>query len=461
MDSLNVLVIAYYFPPMALSGVQRISKFVKYLPEYGWNPIVLTTSAPYYQYDYSLLDELIEKNIKIYRTDENLSKSTKKINKTNLETKEDNENFGENQKNINNSDHFTLSYPGRLRQRLQAIILQTIFQPDSRRMWKKKALKTAEKIFEENEIDLILATAPPFTDFLVAEELSDKYNIPFILDYRDLWVDNPYYFYSTIFHKNYAVKLENRILTKAARTIVITREMKNAILQRYRFLNHNDITIIPHGYDQEDIEKAKSHQQHTPEIFPLNNNIKHSKFIITHSGLFSQDLTPKYLFQAVSELIQEKPEMKDTLEIRMVGIMQKKFLKMINKLNLQENIKTLGYLNHIQSVQALVQSYVLWLMMPNGLVTPGRLFEYLGARKPIIFSSPKSELTQIVESTGAGIITSPNDMKELKKAILNYYNLWKKNSLPIPNESVVEKYERKELTRQLAKELAYCVKLFR
>ncbi|HRS01311.1 MAG TPA: glycosyltransferase [Bacteroidota bacterium] len=460
MDSLNVLVIAYYFPPMALSGVQRISKFVKYLPEFGWNPIVLTTNAPYYQFDNSLLDELIQKNIKIYRTDENRSKSLKNNNKQNSEEK-NNENLGEYKRNINNNNQFTFSYPGRFRQRLQAIILQTIFQPDSRRMWKKKALKTAETIFQENDIDLILATAPPFTDFLVAEELSDKYNIPFILDYRDLWVDNPYYIYTTVFHKNYAVKLENRILTKAARTIVITREMKNRLLQRYRFLNHNDITIIPHGYDQEDFDKARTFQQNTSEIFPLNKNTKKSKFIITHSGLFSQDLTPKYLFQAVSELIQEKPEMKDTLEIRMVGILQKKFIKMINKLNLQDNVKAPGYLNHIQSLQALLQSDVLWLMMPNGLVTPGRLFEYLGARKPIIFSSPKSDLTQIVESTGAGIITQPNDVKELKKAILNYYNLWKKNSLPIPNESVIEKYERKELTRQLAKELAYCVKLFR
>lgn len=459
MDFLNVLVIAYYFPPMALSGVQRISKFVKYLPEYGWNPIVLTSNSPYYAFDNTLLDELNDKNIQIYRTEENISKLTKKK----IIRENDNPNLANNYENKDKTDNpkFQMNYPSRLRQRVQAIALQSILQPDTRILWKKKALNTAEKIFKENDIDLILATAPPFTDFLIAEELSDKYNVPFILDYRDLWVDNPYYFYATPFHKNYAIKLEHRILTKAARTIVITREMKNRLLQRYRFLNHNDISIIPHGYDADDFEKAMLQDYDSENIFSTHNGNKNSKFILTHSGLFSQDLTPVYLFKAISELLQDYPEMKDKVEVRMVGILQKKFIKMINKMNLQEIVKSTGYLNHLLTIQLLMQSDVLWLMMPNPIVTPGRLFEYLGTKKPIIFSSPKSELTQIVENTGAGIITPHNNIDELKKAILHFYNLWKKNSLPIPNNSVIEKYERKELTRQLAKELAYCVKLFR
>ncbi|MEN6510634.1 MAG: glycosyltransferase [Chloroherpetonaceae bacterium] len=454
MDFLNVLVIAYYFPPMALSGVQRISKFVKYLPEYGWNPIVLTSDAPYYAFDNSLLDELNEKNIKIYRTEEDVSKFLKKKNKQ-IPNPQDSEQISEEKVKLQ------LSYPGRFRQRFQAMALQTILQPDTRIAWKKKAMSTAEKIMAENEIDLILATAPPYTDFLIAEELSEKYNVPYILDYRDLWVDNPYNFYATIFHKNYAMKLETNALMRSSRIIVITREMKNRLLQRYRFLNHNDISIIPHGYDAEDFENARLQNPKLANNSPLKADTKKNKFIITHSGLFSQDLTPKYLFQAISELIKEYPEMKDHFELRMVGILQKKFIKMIDKLQLQDIVKNTGYLDHISSIQTLMSSDVLWLMMPNALVTPGRLFEYLGAGKPIIFSSPKSELTQIVESTNAAIITPPNSADELKKAILSYFNLWKRNSLPKPDRAISEKYERKELTRQLAKELAYCAKLFR
>jgi hypothetical protein len=98
------------------------------------------------------------------------------------------------------------------------------------------------------------------------------------------------------------------------------------------------------------------------------------------------------------------------------------------------------------------------MMMPNGIVTPSRFYEYLGARKPIIFTSPESELTRIAESTNAAIITDYKNVDEIKNAIFNYYKKWKSNSLPIPNENIVEKFERKGLTQLLSKELALCVK---
>jgi plasmid rolling circle replication initiator protein Rep len=97
-------------------------------------------------------------------------------------------------------------------------------------------------------------------------------------------------------------------------------------------------------------------------------------------------------------------------------------------------------------------------MIPNSIVTPSRFYEYLGARKPIIFSSPESELTRIAESTKAAIITKHNDVLELKNALYQYYKAWKSSSLPIPDENVVDKFDRKLLTQQLSKELALCVK---
>jgi len=423
MTSLNVLVIAYYFPPMGLSGVQRISKFIKYLPEFGWCPIVLTSNSPiYYAFDDSLLNELEAKNIKIYRTDEDLSKIKKE------------------------KGNRKINYPSKFRQKIQSRLLQTVLQPDSRRIWAKYAIQKAEQIFSENQIDAILATAPPFTDFLIANKLSKQYDIPYILDYRDLWVDNPYYFYATPFHKNYAITLEEKILLNASRTIVITRDMKNRMINRYRFLNHNDISIIPHGFDKEDF------------ILAQNNAKKSKKFVVTHSGVFSADLTPKYFFKAVNALINEKPEIKNDLEIRLIGILQKNYLKQIEKLGLSDIIKTTGYIEHIEAVQNLIEADVLWFMVPNSIVTPSRFYEYLGAKKPMIISSPVSDLTKIAESTNGAIITNFNDADAIKSSILNLYNKWKVNQLPKVDEKSIEKFERKLLTQQLAKELAYSVK---
>lgn len=423
MTSLNVLIIAYYFPPMGLSGVQRITKFVKYLPEFGWNPIVLTSnSSAYYAFDESLLNEINEKNIQIYRTDADISKVVKK-------------NSGS-----------TLNYPGKFRQKIQSSLLQTFLQPDSRRFWAKQAISKADEIFKNNQIDLILTTAPPFTDFLVAHTLSKKYEVPYVLDYRDLWVDNPYYFYATIFHKNYAISLEEKILMNASRSLVITRDMKNKILSRYRFLNYNDIAILPHGFDQEDIDKAASLIQ------------KSNKFVISHSGVFSADLTPEFFFKAVSLLISQKPEIKKDLEIRFVGVLQKKYKKQIVKYKLDEIIKLYGYLEHLESVKVLMESDVLWMMVPNSIVTPSRFYEYLGTRKPLIISSPISELTKIVENSSNVIRTDFKDINAIKNAIWEMYLNWKQNKLTLINNDITDKFDRKFLTKQLAKELAYCVK---
>jgi len=408
---------------MGLSGVQRITKFVKYLPDYGWNPIVLTTNkAPYYAFDDTLLEELLSKNIKIYRTDEDVTNLIKK---------------GEKPK---------IKYPNKFIKNFQSKIIQTFVQPDSRIFWKKYAINKAAQIFEENKIDLIFATAPPFTNFLIASELSDKYDVPFVVDYRDLWVDNPYYFYPTIFHKNYAIHLETNVLKKCSKAIVISRDMKNALISRYRFLKYTDISIIPHGFDQEDFDKS----------IPEHKN--ENKLIISHSGIFSADLTPKYFIKAINLLFNEKPQLAQKIELRFYGIMQRQYQKLIKKSKYASSFVLYDYLEHRQLVNHLVSSDVLWLMFPRPIVTPSRFYEYLGARKPMLVCSYEGEITKIAEATGAAIITKPNDVKAIALAIFEFYNKWKSNNLPKPNEAIIERYERKYLTQILSKELAYSLK---
>jgi len=196
MPDKTVLVIAYYFPPMGLSGVQRTLKFVKYLPEYGWNVIVLTSgNDKYYAFDESQLRELDTNNVKIFRTDQpkpDLAKLTKK-------------------------------FPGTIKQKFGRLALNSIYIPDSKIKWKDSAVKAGNSIMKKYDIDTIFATAPPFTDFLVASELAAKFQKPFIIDYRDSWVDNDFHYYPTFFHKNASIKLETKILNRAKRAIVTTR----------------------------------------------------------------------------------------------------------------------------------------------------------------------------------------------------------------------------------------------
>lgn len=415
----NVLVVAYYFPPMGLSGVQRTLKFVKYLPEYGWHPIVLTCAADaYYAFDETLADDIDNNRITIVRTDSDLSKMAKP-------------------KNGN-----TIKYPSYFSQKIKRMISQTIFQPDSRISWKKLAVAKGQEIIDNNEIHAIFSTAPPFTDFLVAQELSEKNSINYVMDYRDLWVDNAYYFYATPFHKSYSMDLERKMLTHSKRAIVINRFMKEKMLQRYKFLSHDDISIIPHGYDKED--------------FDAFSNVRpdSSKFTITHCGLFPDDLTPKYFLKALSNYLKKNPDAKSKISARFVGLMRKSHIKMFKKYKLLDIVESTGYVSHSEAIRNLMESDVLWFMIPNNIATPSRMYEYFGARKPMIVCAPDGNIKQTALESAAALCPDPKNIKQIEEAIDNYFNLWKQGRLPQPDKKFIDQFDRKKLTSLLARELA-------
>src|ERR1041385_5466377 len=148
----NVLVIAYYFPPMGLSGVQRTLKFVKYLPQFGWQPTVLTvTPTGYFAQDYTLLEEIHSHRIEVERVgslDPNLLFRKKGV----------------------------IKMPSESWRKVLTFVSDTFFIPDNKIGWKRKALKAAEVLFEKKKFDIIFATAPPFTDFLIGDRKSTRLN---------------------------------------------------------------------------------------------------------------------------------------------------------------------------------------------------------------------------------------------------------------------------------------------
>lgn len=415
-NKLNALIIAYYFPPMGLSGVQRTLKFVKYLPDFAWNPVVLTTnSSNYYAYDESLLSDIPE-NTLIYRAAEN-----KKSSKINSKPRK---------------------FPNYFKQKIGRYILQIFKQPDSKIHWKKFAIAKAEEIIKNHDIRVIFATAPPFTDFLIGKELSEKYDIPLVVDYRDSWVDNPFHFFPTLWHKNFNINLEKSILTIAERAFVTTRYAKELLLKRYRFLSHDDIVILPHGYDPDDF---------TNQNYRYNNP---NKIVFTHSGLFQDDRTPKYFLKAINLFLKENKNLRESIELRFVGLMRPSHLRLIKRYKLDDITILTGYLSHQDAVAQLLDSDILWMTVNDTIRTPGKLYEYIGAKKPVFYIGPKGQMSTVVAETKAGFIVETNKVNDIKKKIEEIYKLWKSNSLPVPDENNAAIYNRKNLTGVLARYLS-------
>lgn len=415
----NVLVIAYYFPPMGLSGVQRTLKFVKYMPDFGWNPTVITTGkTAYFAYDENMLREITERKINIIRT-EALDPNTvlKKIG--------------------------TSKAPRESVRKVLNKISQTIFIPDNKKSWSKKAFQIAGELLEEKKFDVVFVTGPPFSAFSEIAKLKEKFDVPIVFDYRDLWYESYFAFYPTKAHKFMHYKLEYAALKGADKVTVTNRKIKEKLLKDFPFLRHEDVIIIRHGYDKEDFDNNA----------PIKK--ENNKLLITHSGNFIEYTTPEFIFKALRRLVLENPDIASDIEFHLVGIVDRTYVKMIRKLGLQTIVKVYGYLEHKEAVRKIISSDILWLMIGKrkniDSILPGKVLEYVGARKPVFANLPEGAAKIVLDEYDASYLTSPDDVNEIKEKIIEIYKDYKAGKLPVPKDEFVEQHERKSLTEELTK----------
>jgi glycosyltransferase involved in cell wall biosynthesis len=410
---------------MGLSGVQRILKFVKYLPQNNWQPTVITSAETgYFAHDPELLKE-VDKSVQIIRV---------KGNELNAKLSA----FG------------TIKMPGETTRKLINRVNQFFYIPDNKVSWAKKALIEARKLLLNEQFDLIFVTAPPFSAFQLGAKLKKEFKIPLAIDYRDLWYGNQFSKYLTPYHAYKHKKLEYRVLKEADKIFVTNRRIKEYQMETYKFLDSNDIVIVPHGYDPTDFEIA-------PVIKKKNN-----KMILTYTGSFYEFITPKYLLKAFALLKKEKKEIADNIDLYFVGAQTKEVRKLTAKYGLEDNVKDFGYLTHIESVAKIKSSDVLWLMVGKGknddTISSGKLFEYFGSRKPVLACLPEGALKSYAKQYGATYLTDPDNIEFIKELLLKLFADYQANSFPVPSEEYIEKFRRDFLTEQLAKELQFMVK---
>lgn len=424
----KVLVIAYYFPPKGLSGVQRTLKFVKYFPKYGWNPTVLTSGdAAYYAYDDSLLEDLNDERITIVRAGgrELNSYIPKKV----------------------------VKIPREWLRKLLHYFSSLLFIPDNKKGWNRKALDEARKILRAEKHDAIFVTGPPFSSVLLAVKLKQEFGLPLVVDYRDLWFGNQFAVYPTPLHSLAIKRMEYAALKAADKVTVTNRRIKERLLDYYKFLTLNDVVILNHGFDPDDFTRAQA-------ALPARIT---GKCVITYSGIFYDFITPKYFLKAFKQLTLERPDIASNIQLHFVGMLREENIELIKKLQLEPFVINHGYLPHIEAVKRLLLSDILWFMVgPTRNAdthSSGKMFEYFGSKKPVIACLPEGALKQMLQEYEASFITEPDDVSGIKNALLKCYELYRLGKLPVPPEEVVERYRRDLLTDVLVKELQFLVKV--
>jgi glycosyltransferase involved in cell wall biosynthesis len=236
--------------------------------------------------------------------------------------------------------------------------------------------------------------------------------------------------------------LEKSVLSHADAVTAINERIKELIIEKYPFVPPQKVKVIPQGFDAEDFRKE-------------NGEISvSSKFRITYSGSFLNYYTPKHFLDALKKVFEENPGLKDKIEAMFIGTFPDEFKDYSEKLGLLNSLKFTGYVEHSKVPHYLLQSHVLWMMINRSersdLHSTGKLYEYFGAGKPIIACVPGGVARESLKNYGAVKITEPDDVNAIADAIKYFYEYYERNSMPAPNKNIIERYDRKRLTGELA-----------
>jgi len=428
----KVLIIAYYWPPAGGGGVQRWLKFTKYLPEFGWDPIVYVPYNPQYPLRDSTLTEKVPDHVqvikghiwearRIYRRLKKFRHGSKWSAPTEMDT-------------LFFRDPGKLSWFGRL----SLFLRSNMFVPDSRSLWIRPSVRRLRKWLSHHPVDLIISTGPPHSCHLIGMKLMQRTGIPWIADFRDPWTDIDYFPQLMLTKRNRRrhERLEHEVLSNAAHVVTVSPSWAG-LLKGYGARN---VTVITNGFDPPDIPT------------PVHNQKDDSQpFRITSIGTLEADRAPEGLWEALNILVQDHPEVSTKLQLHFAGKVDPEILPQNTVIKSMLHLH--GYVAHADALKQMAQADVLLLILNLGSDNntkgriPGKLFEYMAMRKPIILLGPSdSDASRMVASLGNSVSHPHDAIEAISQSIFTLYSTSGKTDVEVD----LEMYKRRVLTSRLA-----------
>ena len=417
----RVLIITYYWPPSAGSGVQRWLKFSKYLPEYGWQPVIFTPENP----DFSLQDESLEQEVdkhtevlkfpiwepyQLFRT---LKKQKPKDTASILEYKD----------------------PGLLDQ-LAVWLRGNLLIPDPRLFWIKPSVKFLEEIWEQNNFKAIITTGPPHSMHLLGRNLKRKTGIPWLADFRDPW--STWEFLDTLKLSGFARKrhqnLEASVFAEADSLVTISptfqKEMKR--------IGAQDIQVLLNGFDPSDIPEFLTKS-------PENSSVLE----IVYSGVIDAIRNPLPFLNVLKTVFGDTT---GKVRLTFVGRVNENVKRLLRDDNwLRAHVVLAGYVSHKEVFSYYQKANLLLLILTNtknakGNI-PGKLFEYMATDRQILaLGDPKGDSASIIKTSEAGKVFSHTDETGMAQFIKNFQNIETSKK----SDTNLQQFSRKNITEQLA-----------
>lgn len=423
-DLKKVLIVTYYWPPAGGPGVQRWLKFAKYLPSFGYQPMIYTPENPNYPIlDEQLVNEVSENCIVVKTPIYEPYKLAGLLNSKKTQTM--------------SSGIIKQSKKQSFAEKLMLWVRGNFFIPDARVGWVGPSVKFLANYVEKHGIDTVITTGPPHSMHLIGMKLQELCNLYWIADFRDPWTTIGYHkeLKLTAFASKKHLELEKQVLNKANQIIVTSKTTKSD----FEKITQKPINVITNGYDVEYVGKVELDDA----------------FTISHIGSFLSNRNPRVFWKALEELRKENSAFKAAFQLKLVGRVSDEILETIREFKLDSCLVNVGYVDHRQALIEQRKAQVLLLIEIDSeetrAIIPGKLFEYMAAERPILAIGPEqADFFDIIRETNTGKVALYDQKEEIKEILLSYFKSYQEGTLKVYGMGL-QYYSRKKLTESLVK----------
>ncbi|MCX6247988.1 MAG: glycosyl transferase family 1 [Bacteroidetes bacterium] len=422
----RVLIITYYWPPSGGAGVQRWLKFTKYLRSYGWEPVIFTPENPEFPDSDESLFKDVPPGIEVIRTP--IWEPYNAYKRFIGQKKEDKIQAG----------FLSVKKKNPLVESISVWIRGNLFIPDARKFWIRPSIRFLLKYLTANPVDAIISTGPPHSMHMIALGLKKKLTIPWLADFRDPWTQIDFY-HQLRLTKRADKKhhdMERLVLSTANRVTIVSWNWALDLNQIYP----RQYDVITNGFD--------------PDDFIIPDPKVARTFELTHIGSLNKDRNPKLLWEVLAEICSENEAFRDDLRLRFIGKCDITLFQDLEKYNLVSHAEKIEYMPHEAVLKESAGSQVLLLLLnntPNVMgIVPGKLFEYLATRRPVLCIGPTNgDSARIIREANAGITCNFEDKTSMKNALFLLYDKYKQGLLQ-NQEGEIEAFSRKGLTGKIS-----------
>ena len=441
----KVILIAFYFNQVNEIASKRLRALAKYLPQFGWEPIVIVPDLGF------IPKENDDLNCRIIYTEyeDMFSHFSNKFKKSNSSEADDSKGSRDSRDSIEFNDEKlkdSTSYSNPIASKAISIAGEVFAYPDGMKYWHESAFKEASKIMDEEEIDAIISSSWPITCHTIAKDLKEHHDIPWIADLRDLWNLNPYV--SHTFIRDYFEKRLELKTFENADALTTTTDLAAETLSTLHPMSR--IVPILSGYDKDDFKFLE-------ELVSKNDNFSNDfseklKFIYAGS-LYGGKRDPTYLFEAIRQLEDEGKLDSSKISIEFYGD-STGLEEIASRYGLLDIVHIGGKIAHEEVLKKQLNSDVLllisWDNEKEKMFIPGKIYEYFALKKPVLSIGYKEgSLKDLIEGTKVGYHVS--SLESTKEALLNIYDEFvEKGTVELSSDINIEDYSMENMAKKFA-----------